>query len=180
LLSHLATDASGNGIGGALYQLDDLDKPRYISFAISSLKTSERNYGATQRELLAIIKHFDYYISGSKFTLFTYHKALTFLITQKKLSPHIINCFVVRISFDFDVVYRPGVLNILPDRISRLYDIGVDNQPRVIYAIPAIESLEPDKEILDIRKRVAQVGSLWLRGTVQKSYVQRSLLAYNA
>jgi hypothetical protein len=103
--------------------------------------------------IIFCLKHFDYYISGSKFTLITDHKTLTFLFTQKKLSPHIINWFEVLLSFDFDVVYRPVVLNILPDRIIRLYDSGVDNQPRVICAIPAIESLEPDKEILDIWKR---------------------------
>jgi hypothetical protein len=29
------------------------------------------------------------------------------------------------LSFDFDIVHRPGLLNILPDAISRFYDFDV-------------------------------------------------------
>jgi transposase InsO family protein len=143
----VATDASSRGLGGCLYQLDDHGTPQFISFASRSLTPGEGNYGATQRELLGIIfclKHFEYYLYGSHFQLFTDHRALSFLFSQKKLSPHVKNWMETLMSFDFDVIYRPGVLNILPDRISRLYDEDPDpiQNDVVVWSIPAITSEE--------------------------------------
>jgi hypothetical protein len=51
---YVATDASNVGIGAVLYQLDDQERKRYISFQARSLKPAERNYQVTKKELLAI------------------------------------------------------------------------------------------------------------------------------
>lgn len=51
---HLAVDASQYGIGYILYQIID-DKVVYIKFGSRALNKGQRNYGATKRELLAII-----------------------------------------------------------------------------------------------------------------------------
>jgi hypothetical protein len=147
----VATDASSKGLGGCLYQVDDQGQVQYVSFASRSLTDGERNYGATQRELAGIIfclKHFEYYLYGSHFKLYTDHRALSFLFTQKKLSPHVQNWMEVLLSFDMDVIYRPGVINILPDRISRLYDDDpvTDSRDPVIWSIPAIVSQDPTKD----------------------------------
>jgi hypothetical protein len=88
---YIATDASNVGIGAVLYQLPQGDKfPNnisYISFMARSLHTSERRYSATKKELLAIVfalQKFHYHIYGRKFTLFTDHRALSYLFSQKE------------------------------------------------------------------------------------------------
>ncbi|SAM01524.1 hypothetical protein [Absidia glauca] len=76
---HVATDASDMGIGAALYQESDKGDRRHIGFMARSLTKSERNYGTTKRELLAIVfalNKFHQHLWGQHFTLHTDHKAL--------------------------------------------------------------------------------------------------------
>ena len=47
------TDASSNGLGAALYQLQE-GKERVVAYAFGSLKQSERNYPAHKLEFLAL------------------------------------------------------------------------------------------------------------------------------
>jgi RNase H-like domain found in reverse transcriptase len=101
------------------------DKIRYISFAARALHDGEKGYGATKRELLAIIyalEHFRYYPFGNQFTLFTDHRALTYVFAQKHTNQMINNWLETLLSFDFKIGHRSGILNVLPDVISRFFD----------------------------------------------------------
>ena len=125
---YIATDASKYGIGGVLYQRESMGtswKPRYIMFASRALTGAEIHYGATKRELLAIVwclERMRNYVWGSTFTVETDHNALTFMFTQKKINSTIANWLETLLDFDFDVVHCPGIQHVLPDRISRFYD----------------------------------------------------------
>jgi transposase InsO family protein len=131
---HVATDASNVGIGACLYHEFD-DKPHFISFASRSLTKAERNYSATKRELLGIVfalKRFHYYLHGRRFTLFTDHKALTYMFTQSNLNPMLSNWLETLLEHDFEIIHRPGILNILPDALSRIYPSQLSSSnPRV-------------------------------------------------
>ena len=125
----VATDASDVGVGAVLYQLrdgakEDVSANRlYNLFAARALHSSERNYSATKKELLGIVialKRFHYFLWGRHFILYTDHRALTFLFTQKDPSPFMSNWIDVLLSYDFSIVHRPGILNFLPDALSRL------------------------------------------------------------
>jgi transposase InsO family protein len=120
----VATDASRAGLGACLYQEVD-GKRRYLDFASRSLSKSERNYSATKLELLGIVfalKSFRQLLFGQKFTLFTDHRALVYLFSSKTPNPMFHNWLETLLEFDFLVVHRPGVQNILPDHLSRIYD----------------------------------------------------------
>jgi hypothetical protein len=119
----IATDASQCGVGSVLYQIVD-DQIRYILFASASLNTAQRNYSATRRELLAIVfslKSFHNYIWGTQFTLKTDHMALTYLFTQKHTNYMMNEWMDFLTNYTFSIVHCPGVLNVLPDALSRLY-----------------------------------------------------------
>jgi len=121
---YIDTDASNRGLGAVLYQ-NYGNKMRYVKFASRSLAESEFHYGATKRELLAVIfalNKFRKYVWGTKFTLYTDHKALTYIYTQKHLNPMLNNWLETLLDFNFDILYKQGILNILPDRLSRIYD----------------------------------------------------------
>lgn len=118
-----ASDASGYGIGGCVYQIVE-GVTKYVCFYSRSLTTSEQNYSATKRELLAliwVIRKGHTYFWGNHFTFYTDHAALTYYQTQKKLNSMILNWLDELLDYNFTVVHRPGVLNILPDHLSRLY-----------------------------------------------------------
>lgn len=72
--------------------------------------------------MLAIIvfalQKFHYYLWGNHFTLFTDHRALTFLLTHTEMNSMLVGWQDVILAYTFNVVYRPGVLKILPDALS--------------------------------------------------------------
>ncbi|CAI4220539.1 unnamed protein product, partial [Auanema sp. JU1783] len=100
------------------------NKIRYISFSARALTKSERNYSTTKRELLAIVYIFTKYhqwLYGNPFTLYTDHKALVYLNTQDIPNPMMLNWFETIFNYTFSVVHRPGIDNVLPDALSRLF-----------------------------------------------------------
>jgi hypothetical protein len=93
-------------------------------FAARALSTSQRNYGATRRELLSIvwaIEKFRDFLYGVRFTVETDHKALTFLFTQKIMNYMMLGWIDTLLEYEFDVEHCPGVLHVLPDALSRMY-----------------------------------------------------------
>ncbi|CEP08661.1 hypothetical protein, partial, partial [Parasitella parasitica] len=117
---------------------------KYIGFMARSLSSSERNYSTTKRELLAIIfalQKFRKFIWGTHFQIMCDHRALTYIHTQKHANSMMLNWFDYIQDFNFDVVYLPGVDNVLADRLSRLFppmdhNLGedvLDKNNKIIY-----------------------------------------------
>ena len=126
---YVATDASDVGVGAVLYQLPKGEKyPKvinYISFQARSLQERERRYSATKKELLGIVfalNKFHYYLWGRHFQLFTDHRALTFLHSQQNLNSMMTTWQDTILNYSFTINYRPGIINILPDALSRLFE----------------------------------------------------------
>jgi hypothetical protein len=123
---NVSVDTSQLGIGAVLYQEEPCrhggaPKIRYISFTSKSLIGGQKNNPATKRELLGIIvalQKFHVHLYGRKFNLFTDHKALLTISTKGELSYVMANWFDILSQYDFDLFHRPGVLMVLPDRIS--------------------------------------------------------------
>lgn len=125
---YAATDASNYGVAGMLYQLPlgekDDSKINYIAFMARALQDHEKRYPAYKKELLGIIftlRKFHYYLWGRRFTLFTDHKPLTFLMDQDNLNNILAEWKETIFSYDFQIVHRPGILNIIPDALSRAF-----------------------------------------------------------
>lgn len=120
---YVATDASNVGIGAVLYQIID-GETRHISFVAKSLNDAQRKYTTTKKELLAIIyalKQFHQYLWGRHFTLYTDHRALVYLHTQRVANSMLVNWLDILLEYDFTVVHLPGLENTLPDALSRLF-----------------------------------------------------------
>ena len=84
----LHTDASGNGLGAALYQRQN-GADRVIAFASRSLKPSEKNYPAHKLEFLAlkwaVCEKFHDYLYGTRFEAITDNNPLTYVLTTAKV-----------------------------------------------------------------------------------------------
>ena len=89
----VGTDACNDGVGAVLYQ--DYDGHRhYISLMSKALTPAQRNYPATKKELLAIVKALSYFrqwIWGQHFELVTDHMSLIYYLSRIYSKPGIAN-----------------------------------------------------------------------------------------
>lgn len=111
------TDACIVGLGAVLMQ-----NGRAIAYASWQLKPHERNYATHDLELVAIVfalKIWRHYLLGEKFELFTDHKPLKYLFSQKDLNLRQQRWVEFMASYDLDILYTPGKANVVADALSR-------------------------------------------------------------
>ena len=107
----LHTDASGDGLGAVLYQVQE-GKQRVIAYASWSLSGSERNYPVHKLEFLAlkwaIIDKFHEYLSGSQFHVYTDNNPLTYVLTTAKLDATGHRWVAALSNYTFRIISKPG------------------------------------------------------------------------
>ncbi|XP_048229279.1 uncharacterized protein LOC125369916 [Ricinus communis] len=111
------TDASLNGLGCVLMQ-----NGRVIAYASRQLKPHERNYPTHDLELAAIIhalKTWRHYLYGETFRIFTDHKSLKYIPTQKELNLRQRRWMELLKDYDCTIDYHPGKANVAADALSR-------------------------------------------------------------
>ena len=117
------TDASSNGLGAVLYQLQE-GKERVVAYASRSLKQSERNYPAHKLEFLAlkwaVCEKFHDYLYGCKFEVVTDNNPLTYVFTTAKLDATGQRWVAALSDYDFSIKYRSGKKNADADGLSRI------------------------------------------------------------
>jgi RNase H-like domain found in reverse transcriptase/Reverse transcriptase (RNA-dependent DNA polymerase)/Integrase zinc binding domain/Integrase core domain/Retrotransposon gag protein len=124
------TDASLIGIGAVLSQRFGSEsggkvRDQPVAYVSRTLKTYEKNYSATELELLAVIwalKKFRHYILGSRFLLQTDHIALASIRNTKEVYSGRLARWVLSLQEyePFDIEYRRGITNSNADALSRL------------------------------------------------------------
>ena len=75
----LETDASKQGLGAILSQLQDDSKLHPLAYASHSLSSSEKNYAITELKTLAVVRaitHFRYHLYDHRVTVYTDHVAV--------------------------------------------------------------------------------------------------------
>jgi hypothetical protein len=112
---HVHIDASAVVLGAILVQLGEgnLDHPIY--FSSRKLSQDEHNYTTTEREGLAMVyalQKFRHYLLGSHFKFFTDHSSLKYLVNKPMLEGHICRWFLLFQEFSFEVIVKPGKLNV--------------------------------------------------------------------
>ena len=117
----LVTDASGLGIGGVLQvKRDEQWKP--AAYFSRQLRGPEQRYSATEMEALAVVetvKHFNYYLYGNAFCVYTDHKPLLQLITSEHLNPRFRRYAYKLQHWILEIKYLLGEQNSLVDALSR-------------------------------------------------------------
>lgn len=145
---YLGTDGSSRAVSAVLFQAEGADEEvlswigknnsflsmshktmpiRIIAFASRATTGTEKWYSAYKLELLAVVfalEKFRNHLVDREFTLFTDQRALVWLFQEQKL--HRTNRMVqewldVLIEYKFEAIHCPGVRNILPDVLTRIY-----------------------------------------------------------
>ena len=121
----IAADASLNGIGAVLLQVQDDGTRRPISYASRSLSDAEKRYAVIEKEALAGVwacEKFSEYVVGMSFVLETDHKPLQALFNTTELSktPPRIQRFRLRLMrFSVTVNHVKGKHHFTADALSR-------------------------------------------------------------
>ena len=111
------TDACGTGLGAVLMQ-----EGRVVAYASKQLKPNEKNYPIHDLELAAIVfalKIWRHYLLGERFELYTDHKSLKYLFSQKDLNLRQQRWLETLASYDFCISYTPGKGNVVANALSQ-------------------------------------------------------------
>ena len=99
-----------------------MQRGRVVAYASRQLKPHEKNYVTHDLELMAIVfalKIWRHYLLGEKFEIYTDHKSLKHLFTQKDLNMRQQRWVEFLASYDLDILYTPGKANVVADALSR-------------------------------------------------------------
>ena len=110
-------DASRESLGCVLIQ-----EGKVVSYGSRQLKTHERNYPTHDLELAAVIfalKILRHYLYGEKFEVFSDHKSLKYLFTQKDLNLRQRIWMEFIEDYDFELHSHPRKANVVADTVSR-------------------------------------------------------------
>jgi len=174
---HLYTDASNEGIGVTLGQMQN-GREVAIAFAGRDLNTAERNYSTTEREALAVIfgiKKFEPYLYGRKFILHTDHHSLKWLMSISDPSGKLARWSLLVQQYDFEIQHRPGAAHGNADALSRrTYNIS---PPSIsAYDVPGVQV----ERVRDLQHRDPDLADLiqYLESShlPTKNSIARSLL----
>ena len=112
-------------LGAVLLQFDDEGKPRPIAYASRTLSGSEKNYGISDLECLAVVwatRKWRRMILGSEVLVTTDHVALKSLVSKPDLHGRLERFALELAEYDLKIMHAPGTDSImaLPDMMSRL------------------------------------------------------------
>ena len=111
------SDASLNGLGCVLMQ-----EGKVVAYALRQLKPHEKNYPTHDLELAAIVfalKIWRHYLYGEKCFIYTDHKSLKYLPSQRELNLRQRRWMELIKIYDCVINYHPGKANVVVDALSR-------------------------------------------------------------
>ena len=115
-----------------------------VAYASKQLKPHEQNYPTHDLEVAAVVfalKIWRHYLYGEKCRIFTDHKSLKYLLTQKDLNLRQHQWLELFKDYDCIIDYHPGKANVVVDALSM----------KIIYALTLKDydwRLAPDGALL--------------------------------
>ncbi|GJT21545.1 putative nucleotidyltransferase, ribonuclease H [Tanacetum coccineum] len=111
------SDASKKGLGCVLMQ-----HGKVIAYASRQLKPYEVNYPTHDLELAVVVfalKIWRHYLYGEACDIFTDHKSLKYIFTQRELNMRQRRWLELLKDYDTNIQYHPGKANVVADALSR-------------------------------------------------------------
>ena len=94
-----------------------------IAFYSKAFDETQMRYSILDKELYAMvnaIKHFEFYLQGRKFKIFTDSKILYYLREAKESNPKLMRWSLLLQDYDFDITHISGKSNKIADILSRV------------------------------------------------------------
>ena len=164
----IEADASATAVAAILSQRDDhTGELRPIDYFSSALNPAQRNYAAGQLEAWALVaacrKWAMYLRTLGSVELVTDHNPLKWLREQKD-PRHTFARWVLELEeFDYRITYRPGKQNVVPDYLSRVPGLTIDEavQDDTIFENKIFIAESAEELVLDFSR--LQRGDLVIR-----------------
>ena len=153
----LRTDASGFAISAILSQIDENDEEKIIIRVSRTLKGPELNYFITEKEMLAIVWALNKlytYLLGTKITVITDHKAITFFNKCRFANGRIMRWILATQDYNLDFQHIKGTLNVAADVLSRNPNDLVNSKKNDEIYIGNLLAQNPDKTIQENLKNL--------------------------
>ncbi|QRW22209.1 integrase core domain protein [Rhizoctonia solani] len=152
----LETDASGAALGSILSQRQEDGCLHPLGFLLESFKGAKQNYNTHDKELLAIIRSFEYwqiFLEGTvhPITVFTNHRNLEYCKESRTFNCCHARWHLLLAGYNFQIVYRPGKQSSKPDALSRRADhANIPPADQTMLPIPVFANVAlvtPEKEL---------------------------------
>ncbi|GKC35147.1 putative reverse transcriptase domain-containing protein [Tanacetum coccineum] len=141
-------DASGIGLGCVIMQ-----RGKVIAYASRQLKIHEENYTTHDLELGAVVfalKIWRHYLYGTKSVIYTDHKSLQHIFSQKELNMRQRRWIELFSDYDCKIRYHPSKVNVVADALSRKERV----KPKRVRAMNMILQSSIKDRILAAQKKV--------------------------
>jgi hypothetical protein len=158
------SDASRKGLDCVLMQ-----NGKVVAYASHQLKSYEKNYPTHDLELVAVVftlKIWRDYLYGEKCEIFTYHKSLKYLFTQKELNLKQSRWLELIKDYDCVISYHPRKADVVADALSRKSRSGIVG----LTALP--HNLKIDIENLEMEIVIGEVQALMAKLEVKSTLLE--------
>ncbi|GJS45956.1 putative reverse transcriptase domain-containing protein [Tanacetum coccineum] len=148
-------DASGMGLGCVLMQ-----RGKVLAYASRQLKIHEHNYTTHDLELGAVVfalKIWRHYLYGTKSVIYTDHKSLQHIFSQKELNMQQHRWIELFSDYDCEIRYHPGKANVVADALSRKETIKLKRvraMNMILQSSIKDRILTPQNEVVDESARL--------------------------
>ena len=153
------SDASRQGLGCVLMQND-----RVIAYASRQIKKHEENYPTHDLELAAVVfalKIWRHYLYGVPSRIFTGHKSLQYIFTQKELNLRKRRWLELIKDYDCTIEYHPGKANVVADALSRRPESSLSHM--ISGYLPLLVDLRALGVILEVEDSGALLATFHVR-----------------
>ena len=94
-----------------------------IVYSSRKLNKAERNYSTTKQEALGMVfslQKYRHYLLDNPFIFYTDHQSLKYVVNKPLHHGRICHWLLLFQEFEFEVIVRPGKLNVGPNHLSRI------------------------------------------------------------
>jgi hypothetical protein len=191
---YLETDASGAAMGAVLSQRQEDGRLHPIAYMSRSFTGAEQNYDTHDKELLAIIKAFEFwwiFLEGTKepITVFSDHRNLEYWQELRTFNRQHACWHLLLANYNFRIHYRPGKQSGKPDALSRRPDhLDIAPTPQIMLQKEIFASLatEPEikiqrriEELLDHDESLEEILTFLQMGSNAPAYVKKGFKDYS-
>ena len=155
----IETYASSHTWGGVL--LEALGGKEHVcGYGLGSFKATELNYPSSHKEILAVkktVQHFILFLKPVRFIIRTDLKIMPGIFKNENLiaknSSRILKWFIWLSNFDFDIVYKPGIL-------TSLLTCSPENNLNKLHLLSACFFLVPQVQVQVVEKHHSAIQGM--------------------